>query len=84
MSSFVPVPQQSDFPVNNLPYGACNLPSNSSSKARLCVAIGDHVVDLGQLQQAGCFTGPILSRHSSCFLQVAVLASGLTVSVGAA
>eukprot|EP00775_Hariotina_reticulata_P010267 gene10267-10426_t len=62
MESFVHVPAGSDFPLNNLPYGAYRLRSQHS-QPRLCVALGEHVVDLGRLQQAGCFTGPILSQQ---------------------
>jgi hypothetical protein len=69
MESFVPVPNGSDFPLNNLPFGACKFLSDASNKTRLCVAIGEHVVDLGQLQAAGCFTGPILSQ-TDCFTKV--------------
>lgn len=63
MESFVKVPVGSDFPLNNLPYGAYTLPGGSSRKPSLCVALGEQVVDLAQLEQAGCFTGPILSQH---------------------
>jgi hypothetical protein len=69
MSSFVPVPDGSDFPLNNLPFAACKFKSDVDQKTRLCVAIGEHVVDLGQLQAAGCFTGPILSQ-TDCFTKV--------------
>lgn len=70
MESFIEIPAGSDFPLNNLPYGAYTRPgSSSSSKPSLCVALGDQVVDLGQLQQAGCFTGPILSQ-TNVFSQV--------------
>lgn len=62
MESFIDIPAGSDFPLNNLPYGAYTRPG--SSKPHLCVALGDHVVDLGQLQQAGCFSGPILSQQN--------------------
>lgn len=57
------VPVGSDFPLNNLPYGAYTRPGGSSRKPSLCVALGEQVVDLAQLEQAGCFTGPILSQH---------------------
>ncbi|WIA08932.1 hypothetical protein OEZ85_008349 [Tetradesmus obliquus] len=66
MESFVAVFNGSDFPLNNLPFGACKFKSDVDRKTRLCVAIGEHVVDLGQLQAAGCFTGPILSQ-TDCF-----------------
>lgn len=74
MESFIPIAPNSDFPLNNLPYGACKLRSDAA-KTRLFVAIGDHVVDLGQLQDAGCFSGPILSK-TKCFTQVLDCAHG--------
>lgn len=67
MESFIEVPAGSDFPLHNLPFGAYTRPGNS--KPNLCVALGDNVVDLGQLQQAGCFSGPILSQQG-VFTQV--------------
>lgn len=73
MDSFVAVPNGSDFPLNNLPFGACTFKSDVDQKTRLCVAIGEHVVDLGQLQAAGCFTGPILSQ-TDCFAKVTATA----------
>jgi fumarylacetoacetase len=76
-ASFVPIPPGCDFPLNNLPYGAYRRrvgstpPSGSAVVSpRLCVALGEHVVDLAQLQAAGCFSGPILSQHPRVFSQV--------------
>ncbi len=43
----MPVPGGSDFPVENLPYGAFSTEDDPAS--RLGVAIGDHVVDLRAL-----------------------------------
>lgn len=68
MISFVPIPVGSDFPLHNLPYGCCRRRSDSGRR-RLCVALGEHVVDLGALQAAGLFSGPVLSG-SNCFSQV--------------
>ncbi|MGH3327861.1 MAG: fumarylacetoacetase [Streptomycetales bacterium] len=42
--SWVPVPEGSPFPVQNLPYGVFSRPDEP---ARVGVAIGDHVLDLG-------------------------------------
>lgn len=44
MTSFVPVPAESDFPLENLPYGVFSTKSNP--RRRICVAIGEHVLDL--------------------------------------
>jgi fumarylacetoacetase len=41
--SWVPVPEGSDFPVENLPFGVVRPPGGA---ARVVVRIGDHVVDL--------------------------------------
>nr|WSY55156.1 fumarylacetoacetase [Streptomyces sp. NBC_00886] len=43
---WVPVPDNSDFPVQNLPYGVFSLPGEDP---RVGVAVGDDVVDLSQL-----------------------------------
>lgn len=48
MSSFVPIPENSDFPIQNLPYGVFSTPQNSQH--RIGVAIGEHVLDLGAVK----------------------------------
>jgi len=50
--SWIPVPQGSDFPLENLPYGVFSL---AGGPARIGVAIGDHVLDLAALDTAGRF-----------------------------
>jgi fumarylacetoacetase len=72
MESFIDIPEGSDFPLNNLPYGAFTRAGDS--RPCLCVALGDQVVDLGQLQAAGCFTGPILGQQN-VFTQVSAARS---------
>ncbi|XP_022221778.1 fumarylacetoacetase [Drosophila obscura] len=47
--SFVPVPAGSDFPLENLPYAVFSTQSNKAH--RLCVAIGQHVLDLKAVSQ---------------------------------
>jgi fumarylacetoacetase len=49
--SFVPVPAGSDFPIENLPYGVFRPPGGAP--ARCGVRIGDHVLDLSVLEEAG-------------------------------
>ncbi|MER7396000.1 fumarylacetoacetase [Streptomyces sp. NPDC000151] len=44
--SWVPVPEHSDFPVQNLPYGIF---SRAGEPPRAGVAIGEHVLDLSRL-----------------------------------
>ena len=51
LKSFVPVVRDSHFPIQNLPYGVFTTPANYSP--RIGVAIGDQVLDLSVLEQAG-------------------------------
>ncbi|XP_024391885.1 fumarylacetoacetase [Physcomitrium patens] len=69
MKSFVDVSPGSQFPIQNLPYGVFR-PSAGASP-RPGVAIGDSVVDLSVLSEAGLFKGPLLSS-SSCFSQTSL------------
>ena len=52
MASWVNIPEDSDFSLYNLPYGVF---STSQSSPRVGVAIGDQVLDLKTLSQAGVF-----------------------------
>jgi hypothetical protein len=65
--SFVPVPPGSDFTLANLPYGVC---IDRGSLPWTAVRLGDHVINLSALQRAGCFSGPVLSKNSTCFQKV--------------
>jgi fumarylacetoacetase len=49
LRSFIPVDPESDFPIQNLPYGVF---SAKGLAPRVGVAIGDHVLDLWELAQA--------------------------------
>ena len=49
LRSWVDVPANSDFPIQNLPFGALR---EGDGAARLCVAIGDFVLDLSRLARA--------------------------------
>jgi fumarylacetoacetase len=51
LKSFVPVARDSHFPIQNLPYGVFVTPANYAP--RVGVAIGDLVLDLSVLEQAG-------------------------------
>ena len=51
LRSFVNVAKDSHFPIQNLPYGVFTTPANYSP--RVGVAIGDQVLDLSVLEQAG-------------------------------
>jgi len=48
LRSFIPVDPQSDFPIQNLPYGVF---SAHGLAPRVGVAIGDYVLDLWELEQ---------------------------------
>ena len=54
LESWIPVPDGSDFPVQNLPFGVFSARRRSR---RLGVAVGDHIVDLDALAAAGLFAG---------------------------
>ncbi|WP_394234769.1 fumarylacetoacetase [Niallia oryzisoli] len=52
--SFIDTKQDSDFPIQNLPYGIVQ-PSGRSP--RVAIAIGDYVLDLSVLDKAGLLNG---------------------------
>jgi fumarylacetoacetase len=56
LRSFVPVPPQSHFPIQNLPYGVCRRRGGRF----LAVAIGEHVLDLTALEGQGLLNVPSL------------------------
>ncbi|DAZ92571.1 TPA: hypothetical protein N0F65_012801 [Lagenidium giganteum] len=64
--SFVPVPENSDFPIQNLPYGIFS--TKTSEKKRVGVAIGDHVLDLSVIEAEGLFEG----FDAACFHEPAL------------
>ncbi|PKA62891.1 fumarylacetoacetase [Apostasia shenzhenica] len=75
LKSFVEVPDDSHFPLENLPYGIFRPkapvggdPSQAVAAPRPGVAIGDSVLDLSAISSAGLFDGPLLS-NSQCFNQ---------------
>lgn len=54
LDSWIPVDAESDFPIQNLPYGAF---VRDGGSPRLGVAIGDRVVDLRGLAESGLIDG---------------------------
>jgi fumarylacetoacetase len=52
LKSFVDIPSDSHFPLENLPFGVFK-PHDGA--ARIGVALGEHVVDLSELERAGLF-----------------------------
>jgi len=54
LTSWVPVPSGSDFPIQNLPFGAV---ARGHENAHLCVAIGDDALDLSVVAGSGLLDG---------------------------
>ena len=54
LKSFIEVAATSDFPIQNLPYGIFSETPNGPRRA--AVALGDYIVDLAALEQAGLLT----------------------------
>ena len=52
LKSFIDVPRDSHFPLENLPFGVFK---PGEGAARIGVALGEHVVDLSVLEEAGQF-----------------------------
>ncbi|HTU19006.1 MAG TPA: fumarylacetoacetase [Gemmataceae bacterium] len=57
LRSFVPVPAESHFPIQNLPYGVCR---RHSGEGCIATAIGEHIVDLTALEALGLLDVPAL------------------------
>ncbi len=53
MSSWIDIPANSDFPLENIPFGVFS----TGDKPKAGTRIGDTVIDLNVLQKAGVFTG---------------------------
>ena len=58
-TSWVEVDERSDFPIQNLPYAIFSI---EGREARIGVAIGERIVDLRALAEAGHFDGSIERR----------------------
>jgi fumarylacetoacetase len=54
LKSFVEIPRDSNFPLENLPFGVFK---PRDGKARIGVALGEYLVDLSALEEAGHFRG---------------------------
>src|SRR5262245_52854884 len=59
LRSWVPVPADSDFPIQNLPYGIFRRDGGTPHAG---VAIGEHVLDLAVVETHGLFNGPVLRQ----------------------
>lgn len=62
--SFIDVAQDSHFPIQNLPYGVFTV---GGSAPKICVAIGDHVLDLSAVKHL--FDGPNLGSVNDVFCE---------------
>ena len=55
MASWIPIPAESDFSLDNLPFGIFSRRCENKPNPRPGVAIGDHVIDLGALSAVEIF-----------------------------
>jgi fumarylacetoacetase len=62
LSSWIPVSANSDFSIDNIPFGICRI---KGSAPRVCTIIGDTVIDLHALSQMGYFKGIELPASST-------------------
>lgn len=65
MKSFIDVPQDSDFPLQNLPYGVFSTCDNPSP--RIGVAVGNLILDISLISHF--FDGPLLKNNQHVFKQ---------------
>jgi fumarylacetoacetase len=56
LRTWAPVPDGSDFPIQNLPFGVFR--TSADPRSRAGVAIGDHILDLAELHDAGIMRFP--------------------------
>jgi hypothetical protein len=59
LTTFVEVARDSDFSIQNLPYGIFR--PTPEQNPRPGVAFGNYVLDLSAISRAGLFNGPLLS-----------------------
>ncbi len=62
LTSFINVPPDSDFPIQNLPYGVFK---PRDGRARAGVAIGDLILDLSLLEERGLFSNVVAAAVTS-------------------
>ncbi len=55
LKSFIEVAPDSDFPIQNLPYGICRRAGCCNDESFVGVAIGDHILNLARLEEYGYF-----------------------------
>jgi len=64
LKSWIEVPQNSDFPIQNIPFGVF---LTNEDIVTIGTRIGDYAIDLSALQQLGYFNG--IDLHEEIFLQ---------------
>lgn len=62
LTSWVEVAPESDFPIQNLPFGVFR--PDAEAEPRIGVAIGDFVLDLAALHQAGLFSATAIAGEN--------------------
>jgi fumarylacetoacetase len=62
LKSWVQVPENSDFPIQNLPFGVVSTLTHPEHKF-VAVRIGDHVLNLATLANEGYFNDLPFSAH---------------------
>lgn len=67
MKSWVQYPEETDFPIQNLPFGVFKKVDQDAAQNRIGVAIGDFVLDLAALVDAGLFNGSEHLGNGECF-----------------
>lgn len=67
--SWVPVTSNSDFPIQNLPFGVFQLIDDASNQQHIGVAIGEQVLNLRVLSQNGFFKGVASLQDGGVFEQ---------------
>ena len=55
LKSWINVEESSDFPIQNIPFGVCS--PKEGGDLHVVTAIGDYVIDLAHLDEAGIFEG---------------------------
>lgn len=61
LTSWLPVPPHSDFPIQNIPFGICDTGSGHNEP---CTRIGDRVINLAALAELGYLDGLSIDKSS--------------------
>ena len=77
LASFVPVAKSCHFPIQNLPYGVFR--PNAAALPRVGVAIGEFVLDLSAVANAGLLQPSEHISEFSCFSKVRIMISDVNV-----